>query len=179
VAPLFGVSPGQVNYLVPTGLVNGQGTVTITSGDGSISIGRVQINRLEPGLFSANASGQGVMSAVALRVRSNGEFVYEALSRLENNVPVAVPLDLGPATDQVFLIAFGTGLRNRLDLANVTAKLGTTNLPVLFAGPQGEQVGLDQLNLGPIPRSMAGSGSVALTVLVEGKSANTVTLTLR
>jgi uncharacterized protein (TIGR03437 family) len=50
---------------------------------------------------------------------------------------------------------------------------------VLFAGAQGDQVGLDQLNLGVIPRSLIGKGSVNLVVRTENKTANTVTVTIR
>ena len=180
-APLFFVSPNQINYLLPAGLALGGATVTVTAGDGRVSLGRIQIERIEPGLFSADATGQGIMSAVALRIRGNGELVYEELARFNPATAsfVAVPLDLGPETDQVFLIAFGTGFRQRNDLANVTATLGATNLPVLYAGAQGDLIGLDQLNLGPIPRSLAGQGSVNLAVRVEGKTANVVSVTIR
>ncbi len=180
-APLFFVAANQVNYLLPSGLVNGAATVTITSGDRRIAIGRLQIARVEPGLFSANATGTGVMSALALRIRANGELVYEELARFNAATAtfVPVPLDLGPATDRVFLVAFGTGFRNRNELASATATLGNTNLPVLYAGAQGELAGLDQLNVGEIPRSLVGAGAVNLTLRVEGKQANVVSVTIR
>ncbi len=181
-APLFFVAANQVNYLLPADLVTGAATVTITSGDRRLALGRLQIARVEPGLFSANATGTGVMSALALRIRANGELVYEELSRFNAATAsfVPVPLDLGPATDRVFLVAFGTGFRNRNDLVNVTATLGSTNLPVLYAGPQSREfAGLDQLNVGEIPRSFVGAGAVNLILRVEGKQANVVSVTIR
>ncbi|MCI0363420.1 MAG: hypothetical protein L0219_06025, partial [Phycisphaerales bacterium] len=42
-APLFFISPTQLNYLMPAGTVNGAATVTITSGAGAVSAGVVQI----------------------------------------------------------------------------------------------------------------------------------------
>src|SRR5262249_5036505 len=38
-APLFFVSFGQINYLMPPGTAPGTATVTVTSGDASISVG--------------------------------------------------------------------------------------------------------------------------------------------
>jgi parallel beta-helix repeat protein len=54
-APLFFVSPGQINYLVPTGTAPGVAWVTIGSAVGDTLIGAVA-----PGLFSANGTGIGV-----------------------------------------------------------------------------------------------------------------------
>jgi uncharacterized protein (TIGR03437 family) len=116
-APLFFVAPAQVNYLIPAGTAAGAATAPITSGDGKVSTGVVQIAAVAPGLFSANASGQGVASGVALRVKADGTQIYEPIARFDQaqNRFVAVPIDLGPnlgnATDQVFLILYGTGLR--------------------------------------------------------------------
>jgi uncharacterized protein (TIGR03437 family) len=49
---------------------------------------------------------------------------------------------------------------------------------VLFAGPQGAFVGLDQVNL-RLPRSLAGRGEVDLALVVGGKPANVVKINLR
>ena len=86
-----------------------------------------------------------------------------------------VPLDLGPATDQLYLIAYGTGWRNRSSLAAVNCTLGGTNADVIFAGAQGSLAGLDQANI-LIPRSLAGRGSVDVVLRVDNKTANTVTI---
>ena len=50
-------------------------------------------------------------------------------------------------------------------------------VPVPFSGPvpQGQFEGLDQLNIGPLPRSLAGRGEVEIVVTVDGKQANVVT----
>jgi len=57
--------------------------------------------------------------------------------------------------------------------------LGTTNLPVLFAGDQGVYVGEDQINVGPLPRSLTGSGPVDLLLTADQLRANTVNLTFK
>jgi hypothetical protein len=49
------------------------------------------------------------------------------------NAFVAVPIDLGAATDQVFLIAYGTGFRNRTAPSAVRAT-------ILLAGSESDSV---------------------------------------
>jgi len=179
-APLFFVAPTQVNYLVPQGTADGPATVTLVSGDNTTSGGSLQISSVAPGLFSANASGQGVAAAVALRIKTNGTQSVEPVARFDQaqNRFVSVPIDPGPADDQVFLILFGTGIRNRSALTAVTASIGGVSSEALFAGPQGEFVGLDQLNL-RLPRSLAGRGEVDITLTVDGQTANLVRINIR
>ena len=174
-AQLFFVSPTQVNYQIPPGTVADEATILITSGDGSAAIETKRIAAVAPGLFSANANGQGVAAALALRVKSDGGRNYEPVAEFDatQNKFVFVPIDLGPETDQVFLILFGTGIRARGDLSSVAASLGGTGCEVLFAGSQNEFVGLDQVNL-RLPRSLAGRGEVDIALAVDGKAANIV-----
>ncbi len=179
-APLFFVSPAQVNYLIPPGTANGNATVTITSGDGSISTGAVSIAAVAPGLFSANANGQGVAAAIAVRVKADGTQSFESIARFDaaQNRFVPIPIDLGPEGEQVFLILFGTGLRARSSLSAVSVRLGGADSEVSFAGPQGGFAGLDQINA-RIPRSLAGRGEIDLVLVVDGRTANTVRVTIK
>ncbi len=173
-APLFFVSPTQVNFLIPAGVAAGAASLNLTSGDGATAAGALQIANVAPSLFTANANGQGVAAAVALRVRANGQQVIEEIARWDaaQNRFVAVPIDLGVENEQVFLILFGTGLRNRASLSAAGARIGGIDAQVLFAGAQGDFVGLDQVNLA-LPRSLAGRGEVDIVLMVDGKAANT------
>jgi len=175
-APLFIVTPGQINFQMPPGTPDGQTTITVTSGSGQVSRGAVQIVRTAAGLFSADASGQGLAAAVVLRVRANGEQVFEPVTRFDLGLNrfVAVPIDLGPQGDQVFLILFGTGIRFRM---NAAASIGGTNGDVLYAGPSGF-VGLDQCNVN-LPRSLAGRGDVNVAMTVDGRAVNIVRVSVR
>ncbi len=181
-APLFFVSPGQVNFQVPPGTTNGAATVTITSGDSSRSTGVVTIAAVSPGLVAANADGQGVAAAVALRVRADGSSLYEPIARYDAtlNPPrfVSVPLDLGPSADTVFLILYGTGIRSRGSLTAVTASIGGTAAQVDYAGPAPDFVGLDQLNV-RLPRSLIGRGEIDIALTVDGVTANTVRVNIK
>ena len=155
-APLFYVSPGQLNYQVPPGTAVGEASVSVLAGGNSVASGNLQVAPLAPALFAANADGRGTAAALALRVRPDGSQTYEPVAQFDQaqNSFVSLPIDLGPEGDQVFLILFGTGIRFGSP-AGVTAKIGGMTADVLFAGPQGEFVGVDQVN-SRLPRSLAG-----------------------
>ncbi|HEX4950136.1 MAG TPA: NF038122 family metalloprotease [Blastocatellia bacterium] len=178
-APLFFVSPGQVNYLIPLDTALGTATVTVTSGDGTISVGTVQIVTVAPGLFTANSDGKGVPAAQVQRVKPNGSYGFEMLAQYDSTQRrfVPLPIDLN-TTDQLFLILYGTGVRHQRGLSNVSATIGGVAVPVLYAGKQPDFIGLDQINL-PLPRSLSGRGTVDVVLTVEGKTANTVTINQR
>jgi uncharacterized protein (TIGR03437 family) len=179
IAPLFFVSPGQVNFQIPAGTALGTATITITSGSGAVSTETVQIVSVAPGLFAANGDGAGVAAALVLRVRADLSQSIEAATRFDGTQGknVAVPIDMGPASDQVFLVLFGTGIRFRTNLAAVSAKVGGVDAQVTFAGPQGTFVGLDQINV-RLPRSLIGRGEVAVTLTVNGIVTNTVNVNI-
>ncbi len=179
-APLFFVSPAQVNYLLPAGAASGQATITITSGDGAVSTANARIEAVAPGLFSADASGRGVAAAVALRVRANGEQSYEPVARYDaaRQQMVAAPIDLGEESDQVFLILYGTGWRHRSNLSGANVRIGGVDAQVLFAGEQGGFFGLDQINV-RLPRSLAGRGDVEIVLSVDGRVANAVNVRIK
>lgn len=180
-APLFFVSSGQVNYQVPPGTANGAATILITSGDGAVSTGTLQIAHVMPGLFAANSNGMGVAAAVALRVKTDGSQVYELVSSYDAAQQRFVPLSLslGPEGEQLYLILFGTGVRNFSSLANAQARIGGVITEVAYIGPVEGLIGLDQINLGPLPRNLAGRGEVSIAVQVDGQTANVVTVSLR
>jgi uncharacterized protein (TIGR03437 family) len=173
VAPLFFVSPTQINYQLPAGLATGSATATVMSGFGSSSVGTIQIVDIAPGLFSAESTGKGFAAAVALRVKDDGTLIYEPVVIFDQtqNKFLAVPIDLSQPREQVFLILFGTGLRARSSLAAVTAAVGGMNCEVIYAGPQNDFVGLDQINVRLLP-SLIGKGEVDVAVTVDGQTTN-------
>ncbi len=178
-APLFFVAPGQINYQIPPSTAAGAATVTITSGDGLVSTGNATIASVAPGLFTANASGQGPAAAVVLRVKADGALIYEPAVRFDGSKFVSVPIDLGPETDQVFLLLFGTGWRFRSALSGVTVLMdGAVNSEVLYAGDPGEFAGQDQINV-RIPRSLIGKGEIDLALTVDGRAANAVRINVK
>jgi uncharacterized protein (TIGR03437 family) len=170
-APLFFVSPLQINYQIPPGTANGPATVTLISGAGAVSGGTINIVPVAPGLFAANPTGQGVAAAVVLRVRPDNSQSFEPVVRLEGGRFVSVPIDLSNG-DQVFLLLFGTGIRSRTALSGVSVAIDGVASQVTFAGPQGF-VGLDQVNV-LVPPSLAGRGEVDLQLTADTVNSNIV-----
>jgi uncharacterized protein (TIGR03437 family) len=173
---LFFVSPGQINFVVPGATALGPAVVTVRTADGRLLRGAITIVAVAPGLFSANASGQGVAAANVLRVR-NGVFTFEPLAQLQGGQFVPVPINMGPPTDEIYLVLYGTGMRG----ANgaTTAAVGGTAVGVAGPVDQGQFVAVDQMNLGPLPRTLIGRGAVNITGLAGGKALNTVSVTFQ
>jgi uncharacterized protein (TIGR03437 family) len=131
-------------YQIPPGTAPGAATVTITSGDGSVSTGVALVNTVAPSLFAANENGQGMAAAVAKRVKADGSRSYEEIAQFDvaQNRFIARPLDLGPEDDQVYLILFGTGIRFRSSLSHVIATIGGTYAGLSYAAAQPDFIGL-------------------------------------
>jgi uncharacterized protein (TIGR03437 family) len=179
-ASLFFVAPTQINFQIPPGTATGQATITVTSGDGTVSGGVANIAAVAPGFFTANASGQGVAAATVLRVKADGTQVFEPVARFDaaQNRFVAAPIDLGPENEQVFLILFGTGFRQRSSLSATSLSIGGVSVEVLYAGAQGDFVGLDQVNA-RLPRSLIGRGEIDVRLTANGQTANIVGISIR
>ena len=179
-APLFLVSPNQINYAIPSNVGSGIATVSIVGGDGLLAMGRIEIAGVAPALFSADASGRGWAAAAVLRVRTGGAETYESTVRFDpaQNRLVAVPIDLSNETDRVFLVLYGTGLRNRSALSNVHALVGGVEQTTLYAGAQGALVGLDQINLN-LSRNLMGRGDVDVVLTIDGQVSNTVRVSIK
>jgi uncharacterized protein (TIGR03437 family) len=183
-APLFFISPGQINYLLPSGPALGPAKVRARIAPEGIaqiaSVQMIDIVTVAPGLFTANADGRGAPSAVLLRRKANGAETFEPIAVFDQtqNQFLLRPIDMGDATDQLFLILFGTGMRNRTSLSGASAQIGGTSAAILFIGPQTDLIGLDQINVS-LPRSLAGRGELELTLTVDGKQANLVRINVK
>jgi uncharacterized protein (TIGR03437 family) len=172
------VSPTQVNYVMPNGTAYGSAIVTITNGNLVASLGGVQVTAVGPGTFSANGSGSGVANGSFIRLDANGQQYYSSniaqWSAVQSQF-IFTPLSLGPVGDHAFLLLSGTGVRYRSSIYKVTARIAGVRTPVTYAGadPQGT-TGLDQIKLGPIPRSLIGYGVAGVVITVDGRVTNTV-----
>jgi len=181
-APLFFVSPNQLNYLMPKGTATGTAVVTVINGNGLVS-GTSQIAAVAPGLFAANASGRGAASAIILRVKPDGRQIYQPIVKFDSlqNQYVFVPIDLGVVPenvlDTVFLIIFGTGIRGRSSLNGVEVMIGNQFLDALYAGAVDDFAGLDQINV-RLTNSGVQRGESDVRIIVDGKMANPVRISI-
>ena len=125
-APLFYVSPTQINFLLPSGPILGTAGVTITSGDGTVTYGAAQLESVAPGIFTANQNGAGAPAGFAIRVKTGDMQSRESLYKLDTATGKYVPaqIDLGPEGEVIVLELYGTGLRGRSAQSAVTATIG-------------------------------------------------------
>ena len=168
-APLFFVSSGQINFLIPVGTAVGEASIFVRRSGVSIASTKVTIAAVEPSLFTANASGTGIPAAVLYRVR-NGNVTTES---------VTTPIDFGPEGDALVLVLYGGGIRKRSGLPAVTMKIAGVTVGADYAGEAPGFIGLDQINTAALPRSLAGKGLVNLELTVDGKPANVVQLNFK
>ena len=174
-APLLYVSPTQVNFEVPPGVATGAAQVTITSGDGTVSVSNVQIAPVAPGLFELNSNG--LAAAYVILYHADESQTVEQVYTLNAGAVVASPVSLGSSTDQAYLVLFGTGLE-AAGTSGVTVLAGGTAVPTKYAGSQGGFVGLDQVNV-VLPQSLAGKGSVTIQLIANGLAANAVNIAIQ
>jgi uncharacterized protein (TIGR03437 family) len=172
-APLFYVSPAQVNFAAPASLALGQATVTVKSGDGSTRNGPATIVDVQPAVFTFNAAG--LVAGSIVRSTDSGQVVENVYAVDGAGNVVAAPVDV--SKDQVYMVFYATGIR-RAPQSQVTVSIGGVNVPVAYAGSQGFFTGLDQVNV-QLPASLAGRGDVPVILSVAGKPANTARLTFK
>ncbi len=169
------VAPGRINFLMPSGLALGTATVEVINHDGRRYSAAIPIEVVAPGMFSANGDGRGSAAATFLRIAADGARSEGFTFQIEGARP-NIPLDLGPEGDQLYIIFFGTGFRAQ---TSVSATVGGAAVPVLAAVAQGQFDGLDQVAIGPLPRSLAGRGDVDVVFTFNGVLSNTVTIGIR
>jgi uncharacterized protein (TIGR03437 family) len=154
VAPLWAATWSQVNYLIPAETALGVATITAMSGGQIIAAGDLEIEQVAP----------SVIAAQVVRLR-DGIQSFESVSQFR--------VELGPDTDQVYLVLYGTGFRHGAP-STAVARVGDVDVPVEYAGPQGLP-GLDQINL-RLPRSLAGHGVGDLQITIDGRPAHLLQL---
>ncbi len=165
-APLFFVSPTQINYEIPAGSRPGPALVKITSGDGKVSYSSTTVQASAPAIFTVNQSGNG--EAVALDAFSFTPAPFVAVR---------------PNGEPNILAVFTTGLGNdATDVdgnfsSSVRATLDEQNIAVTYAGRAPSFTGLNQLNI-VLPTGLT-AGTHRLKVFRGGMVSNEVTITTK
>jgi uncharacterized protein (TIGR03437 family) len=174
-ALLFSVSQTQVMYQIPPGTATGTANVTITAGDGVSAKVPVEIAAVAPGVYTVNPAG--LVKAYVLRVANGFPFIEDVFDIDPSGVLVARPVVVSNG-NQVTLIIYGTGFRAAG--GDVSATIDGVDAPVLYAGPQGVQPGLDQFEILIPPELGTGSPhSVPIAFTAVGQAANTVYVTVQ
>ena len=153
-APIFYVSPTQVNFLVPPETETGPAQVVVTNPEGFQTRGTVTVLRAAPGIFTQNGDG-------------TGEGVILDADTLQRG-----PFD--PTGGTRHLIIFATGVRNA---SQVSVTIGGRPVTVesLMASP--DMPGMDEVHI-LLPADLRGAGLVNLVLRADNRESNPVTLTL-
>jgi uncharacterized protein (TIGR03437 family) len=176
-APMDYVSTTQINFVVPDSTVAGPAQFVVTNGPATQTF-TAEVGSVAPALFSMNGTGTGVAAATAILTQASNP-------ALQSPVPVfqcgasgctAVPIQLGVDTP-IYVTFYGTGIRNRSSLANVSVSIHGISVPVLYAGPTPGFSGLDQVNVA-LPLNLRGSGSSDVVLTIDGQTSNTVSISV-
>ena len=109
------------------------------------------------------------------------DLIYQSAAQFNGTEFVPLEIDLGPQTDPAYLILYGVGFRFNGGLANVSVMIGNRTFPVLYADAAPGFIGLDQINVGPLPGDLTGAGvvNVKVTIATAGGPITSNTLTVR
>jgi endoglucanase len=162
-APLLYVSPAQIDYQIPSGVAAGLVTVAVLNGTATVASGVLEVESTAPTIFTANEQGTGVPAALIQRVHPDGTYDYEG---------VASPIAFNG--DSLYLLLYGTGF-DGASTSGTTVTIGGTSTTVTYSGPAPGFSGEDQIDA-QLPGSLAGAGSVTVTVTINGAAANAVTI---
>jgi uncharacterized protein (TIGR03437 family) len=176
---LYLASPSQVNFLVPSTVAVGRATVAASTAT-STPQGLMLVSNVAPAVFAANGNGEGAAAAQLLQVPPSGAVTVSNTFEATGTGFGTTPLNLSPASNSFYLVLYATGIR-RHSLNPVQASIGGVKVPVTYAGAVSGLAGLDQINVGPLPQSLAGTGKgdVDVVVTVDGVPANTVKVNVR
>jgi trimeric autotransporter adhesin len=179
-APLLYVSPGQINFLVPSTTPLGSAKVSVTSPiSQTAATGTVPVALTSPGVFTLpclRPSRGAVLNGVTFSPEP-----FQATTS-QNAIP----------DKRTRLSLFGTGLRyagnstqdpSETNVANaITAQAtdslgGIHALPVEYAGPAPDFGGLDQVNV-VVPPDLEGAGLVNVQLQTGNASSNQVSIVM-
>jgi len=181
-APVVRATGTQIEVMTPDGLESGQAAPVVVSSRTGLFQGSVAVDRVAPGVFSANRDGQGVALAALMRIDSESITtitpVYDCVDG--PGTCSAVPIELGDEADQLYLLLRATGLRYRRSVSDVQVTVGGKEAEVISADALDWITGTDQILI-RLPSGLGEAGVVkqlTIQVTVEGKAANTVTISL-
>ena len=114
--------------------------VVITLPGGGTITTVINIAGSAAGIFTANMTGQGPYAGQVIYAHADGSqtVANAATFNAGNNTFTATPINLGTATDQVYLVLYGTGIRHA---ASLTATLNGVSVPVVYSSAQGSYPG--------------------------------------
>ncbi len=171
-APIFAITPGQINVQVPLAVPTGQAVVQVNTAAGSTQFITVNVQSVAPGIFTTAQNGLGpgaILNVPASNVSALNTFTATALPGQFLSI---FGTGFGPATSNPGTGAVGSG---QSLTQTPTATVGGLPAQVTFAGLAPGFVGLDQINV-IIPLNVAQGCFVPVQLAVDNTVSNMVTV---
>lgn len=183
-APLFYVSPTQINFQIPWELAaQTQASLTVTTGGLTSSAQTIKLAGSAPGIFSVDSTGKGQgailiastaevaapsgsIPGIAARPVRRGEFVTiycTGLGPVGNRPPTGAAAQRNPLSETTALPVVTIG--------GIAAR-------VLFSGLAPDSVGLYQVNA-EVPANAPTGSAVAVLLSIGGATSNAVTIAVQ
>jgi uncharacterized protein (TIGR03437 family) len=181
-APLYYVSPGQINFQVPYFTISRPTATNLTVTEGTFSTSvTVTVTPYAPGLYTTNSQGSGQAAAIIAgtasivaptgafagsRPAQKGEFISlycTGLGAVSNRPPLGSPSPSAPLATTT---------------ATPTVTVGSVDAPVKFSGLAPGYVGLYQVNI-QVPDAAPSGDAVPVILSIGGATANTVTIAVQ
>jgi len=177
-APLVSTSAGQLDFVVPDDVRPGPAQLQVLSSNGVQTGLSAQIKAAAPGLFSANGDGAGVAAGQAIRRSADGTTVTEPLSRFDARSAryVPAPVSVAGPGDLLYLNLYGTGIRGYS--SSLSVQVGGQHVGIVKLTPDPEFTGRDVIQVGPLPKTMAGQGEMPIAIQADDATSNNVTVVL-
>ncbi len=150
----------QVNYWIPSTVPVETHLLKVYNNSLLLGIGVTRANIIAPGIFYGD--NQLASGTLYKYNRDTLQGVHVSLTENPGN-------DWDPSTEDAYLIIYGTGIRNA---SGFSATVGGLSVPVTYAGATSGFLGLDQVNIGPLPISLRGSQQKQIRFFAGGLEAN-------
>lgn len=180
-APLFFVSPNQINLQVPSGVSVGNAAIQVFNSGVAAAVGdgTIAVTDASPGVFTLDVSGKNQAIAQNTDLSRNADFdkVPGARPEASGNVVVIYATGIGNTNP---LVADGQAASSN-PLAQATATtavtIGGTPAEVQFSGLTPGFVGLWQINV-VLPANLPTNLATPMTVTLKGKQSLVTTLAI-
>ena len=158
-APLYFVSPGQLNVLVPFGTTGPTATIVVQNGSVNSNTVTVPVAATSPGIYSVDSSGSGAGAIL----HADYSLVNAANPATGGETVLIYLTGLGTVTPAVADGTAGTGTALHNSDANATIYVGGQQGTVVFNGLAPGFPGLYQLNV-TLPLLPKTSGNLPLAL---------------
>ena len=183
-APLFFVSPGQINFQVPWELLGQtQASITVTSNGVMSDPQTINLAPFHPGIFATNATGTGqgtiLIAATGEVAAPSGSIPGRAARPVTRGDFISIfCTGLGTVTNQPATGAPASANPLSMTPATPSVTIGGAPATMSFSGLSPGFVGLNQVNV-QVPGNAPTGDAVEVVLTIGGVTSNTVTIAVQ